>query len=268
RERVLHHRQEARVVARLRDALRETDDDPRAHETLRLEGLPQICPRRGDRDRRERDAVDGGKPHHAAAVGDAERADPVRVDVRPRQEPVEELDRVLELTRPVEGEQPARLAVRARVEGDYRVAVRDEVRLRDAVRRPVADVERVSCLAEPVEHHDGGPAGRRRGSRRRVVGDGDPNAVAPRDRRVHFREVGGCDVWRRPRENGGSTDEGEGAEHRWPAYATDTIGGWIRGRWASSTRGWAGSPSSTSVWSRFRARASFICGPAPGYPNA
>src|SRR5207245_2053539 len=174
RERVLHHRQEARVVARLRDALRETDDDPRAHETLRLEGLPQICPRRGDRDRRERDAVDGGKPHHAAAVGDAERADPVRVDVRPRQEPVEELDR------------------------------------------------------------------------------------------VHCREVGGCDVWRRPRENGGSTDEGEGAEHRWPAYATDTIGGWIRGRWASSTRGWAGSPSSTSVWSRFRTRTSSIWATTPG----
>ena len=95
---------------------REPSDDPGLHETLRHERRVEVGPRLDRHDRGPRDAGDERVEDRAAAVRDAPGADLRVGDVRARGEPVADRADVRDLARAVDPDEPARLAVPARVE--------------------------------------------------------------------------------------------------------------------------------------------------------
>src|SRR5262245_23523342 len=104
-------------------------------EVLREERRVEVGPRDRRLDRRERDALGRRTPDRPAAVRVAERADALAVDARLGGEPVEELPDVLDLAWAVDRDEPLGLPVAAGIEGQYRVALRRELRLDGAVER-------------------------------------------------------------------------------------------------------------------------------------
>jgi hypothetical protein len=107
--------------------------------------------------------------------------------------------RVGDLARPVDPDEPSRVSVSPRVEGEDRVA---------PAREAVALDERVHLLAVPgeaVQEDDGGPTSGGRRAVRQVERRGDRDAVVHRDRDVQL-----C----RWRSGGVADEEGERACQR------------------------------------------------------
>ena len=123
-----------------------------------LSACAEIRPRDRRDDRLERNAGDGRVPDLAAAERETEGADRGVRDVASRREPVEQVLRVLHLSRPVEPELAAGGAGPAGVAGERG---EPELRQRAAVRLHVG-----VGLPETVEEDDAGPAAGRRGAAR------------------------------------------------------------------------------------------------------
>ena len=111
------HRGERRIALLRRDRAGEAGDEARLHEALRHERGVEVGPRLDREDRRPRDTGDERVEDRAAAVGDSPGADLRVRDVGPRREPVADGAGVRHLARAVDPDEPARLAVTARVEG-------------------------------------------------------------------------------------------------------------------------------------------------------
>ena len=231
-EQVVHDRlQLGRGAAH--DRVPEAEHDARVGKILRRERGVEIGPRRRGDDRRERDALGRRTPERAAAVRVAVRADVLRVDPRPRLQPVEELANVLDLARPVDPDEPSRLAVPARVERERRVALRHQVCLGDLVDRHPDRVRRVvPRLAEAVQEHDRRPSACGRRAVRDVVRRHQLDAVAHLHLLVDLREGGA----RSGKYKAGEDQEKDESRH----LASLQSRPWIPAPWASSTPAPAG----------------------------
>src|SRR5688500_9238517 len=100
------------------DALHEAEHDARLREVLREQRAVEVAPGDVRLERRERNAADCGPQDRSAAVRDSPGADPLAVNVGPRREALMQRTHVPDLGRPVEGDDAARLAVAACVEGE------------------------------------------------------------------------------------------------------------------------------------------------------
>ena len=219
--------------ARLTIEFQKPSTTPECGEVLRRERGVEIGPRRRGDDRGERHAFGRRTPDRAAAVRVAVRADVLRVDPRPRLQPVEELAHVLDLARPVDPDEPSGLAVPARVERERRVALGHQLRLGDLVDRDPDRVRRVvPRLAEAVQEHDRGPPACGRWAVRDVVRRHQLDAVAHLHLLVDLREGGG---------GSGQRQAGEDEEQDEPRHlASLQSRPWIPAPWASSTPAPAG----------------------------
>ena len=134
--------------------------------------------------------------------------------------------RVGDLARSVHRDEPARLAVTARVEG------KDGER----VGPPLSDeVDVLPRAAEAVKQHDRGEALQRRIAVRLVERGAEVDAVVHVQHEVVSRESGrapGGDERDHARDENRDDPAAQGFHHR--------IAPWIRGRSGSSTRAWAG----------------------------
>src|SRR6266545_4474233 len=101
------------------DRLPEAEDDARPREALRRQGRVEVAPGGCDLDRGEGHAVGRRPPDGTATVGVPKGADSVWVHARLRAQPVDELAYVLDLPRPVDRDESARVAVSPRVEREH-----------------------------------------------------------------------------------------------------------------------------------------------------
>ena len=162
RDRVLLDRLHRRVEALGRNGVEQLVDRAGLGQVLRRERAVEVGPGLHRLDCGPRHAFDQGAQHRAAAERHAPGADRRMVDARQRRDKGVDLAHVLDLARPVDGDEALRLAVAAHVDRED-----DEARGEAARDR----VQVASLAAEAVEHDDRGMRARRVGrvERRRDI---------------------------------------------------------------------------------------------------